>query len=73
LTDYDNQRCLDIHSEHQKSSKQDAITYKNKEDETSTSSSISTIQKMTSSAMSNSVTSSNADVNQTLFKVRTRG
>jgi hypothetical protein len=70
LTDYDNRRCLDIHSKHQKSSKQDAITYENKEDETSTSSSISAIQKMTPS---NSVTSSNADVNQTLFKVRTRG
>jgi hypothetical protein len=82
LTDYDNQRCLDVHLEHQKSPKINNVTYGNKDDEVSVSSNTAQIKnqllqtktsKATSSITGTSVTSSNAERNQTLFKIRTRG
>ncbi|CAF4049780.1 unnamed protein product [Rotaria sp. Silwood2] len=84
LTDYDNRRCLDIHSEHQKSPTKDVITYQNKEDDVSILSNTAQIKKQLlpvtqqktsltnlSSAIT-SIVSSNVNMNQTLFKVRTR-
>ncbi len=71
LTDYDNRRCIEIHS------KKDQITYENVQDETSISSipvqTKSQLLQKPSVPISNSITSSNTDVNQTLFKVRTKG
>jgi len=68
LTDYDNRRCIEIHS------KKDQITYENVQDEASISVQTKSqlLQKL-SVPISNSITSSNTDINQTLFKVRTKG
>jgi len=71
LTDYDNRRCIEIHS------KKDSITYQNVQDETSISSiSVQTKNQLlqtTSIPISNSIISSNTNINQTLFKIRTKG
>jgi hypothetical protein len=61
----------------QKSSKKDPITYPNEEDETSILTSIAQtnaqLLQSTPKKISDSITSSNTDINQTLFKIRTRG
>ncbi|CAF3808973.1 unnamed protein product [Rotaria sordida] len=84
LTDYDNRRCLDIHSEYQKLSTKDAITYQNKDDDLSILSNTvqiksqllpATQQKTSLTNLSSAITSvvsSNTHMIQTLFKVRTR-
>ena len=86
MTDYDNCRCLDIHLEHQKLSTEHLTTYENKEDDASVLSNTlkikcqplqATQQKTASLIVShsaiNSFTSSRDNLNQTLFKVRTKG
>ncbi|CAF3508369.1 unnamed protein product [Rotaria sp. Silwood1] len=84
LTDYDNRRCLDIHSEYQKLSTKEAITYQNKDDDISILSKTAHIksqllpitqQKTSLTNFSSTITnvvSSNVNMNQTIFKVRTR-
>lgn len=70
LTDYDNRRCLKIHSDYEKT------TYQTSEnDEPSiTSTDIQKTDNKTSKAIENSISNiSNTNINQNLFKIRTKG